>query len=902
MESHSELVVSGHVKMLPPPPGTFKEREELIKHARDFGAGQGYVVTIKKSKRDSRVILGCDRGGVYRNRRKDDEIKRKRKSSSKLINCPFEALGRKTDLGWILSIKNGDHNHEPLRDMSEHPYSRRFTEEEVRQIKVMTDAGVKPRQVLKALQQTNPELHSTPRHLYNLKAKIRQGKFTEESIKPSWIPNRSVLASCGEYIKRNNKPLKVRNLIGGKFVESQGSAIIDVINPATLEVVSLVPLTTYEEFKDAVSAAKQAFPSWKNTPIVTRQRIMFKLQELIRRDIDKLAMNITIEQGKALKSARSDVLHGLEFVEHACGVATLQQGEFVPSASNGIDTCYSKVPLGVCAGICPFDFPATISLWMFPIAVACGNTFVLKTSEKNPGASMILGAIAKEAGLPNGVLNIIHGNDDTTNYICDDEDIKAVSFFGSATAGINVYTRAAARGKRVQSNIAGKNFAIVMPDASMEATINALVTSGFGGAGQCMAPSTAIFVGGSLLWEHELVERAKALKVSIGTDSSVDLGPVISKEIKDRISRLVDSSVNAGARLLLDGRNIVVQGYEHGHFVGPTILCDVTSNMECCKEEIFGPVLICMQAETLDDAIAIVNKSRSVNGVSLFTSLGYAARKVQNEIDCGLVGINVPVPIPHGPKASFAGDLNSCGKSGVQFYTQMKMVAQRWGDVPTLGASSGLQLSSDTDMNSRGLSSALRDSASQRMSPSTSPTSESNNSPGRRALTQATATSERDPPSERIYMPMTSQNNNSNTDNSSANPSASERIYMTPASNHAFQRTECTYFSPSERIFMERHGSSSQRAAFQPPSERVYMPPAPAASSASQGADGTPSTSENMYISPIMPRSSGIASSERLYMPQATSQRMYNQNNQVLPMDDYPGQGPSSNLPSSQRI
>ncbi|GKV25071.1 hypothetical protein SLEP1_g34567 [Rubroshorea leprosula] len=1034
MESQSQLVVSGQNRMLPPPPATFQDREDLIKHARDFGASQGYVVTIKKSRKDRRVILGCDRGGVYRNRRKIDETKRKRKASSRLINCPFEAIGKKEDDVWLLTIKNGDHNHEPLKDMSEHPYSRRFTEEEVRQIKLMTEAGVKPRQVLKTLKQSNPELQSTPRHLYNLKAKIRQGNLTEKSFKSSWIPNRSVLVNSGESLRQNNQPLKVPNFIGGRFVESQGSAIIEVINPATQEVVSQVPLTTYEEFKDAVDAAKQALPSWKNTPIVTRQRIMFKLQEFIRRDIDKLAMNITIEQGKALKSARGDVLHGLEVVEHACGMATLQMGEFVPNASNGIDTYCIREPVGVCAGICSFNFPATIPLWMFPIAVACGNTFVLKTCEKNPGASMILGALAKEAGLPDGVLNIVHGTSDIINYICDDEDIKAVSFFGSTMAGMHVHARAAARGKQVQSNVAGKNHAIVMPDASMEATLNALVAAGFGAVGQrCMASITAIFVGGSIPWE-ELVERAKALKINVGTDASADIGPVISKEAKDHISRLVQSSVDAGARLLLDGRNVVVPGYENGNFIGPTILCDVTLNMECYKDDIFGPVLICMQVESLEEAIAIVNKTKSLNGASIFTSSGYAARKFQNEIDAGLVGINVPVPIPmpfssNGPKASFAGDLNFCGKSGVQFYTQIKMVAQQWGDLPTLGVSSGLQPSSETDMTSRGVSSALRpsserDSPSQRTSPAMSPASE-NDLSGCGALTLVPSTSERDPPNpggsslpltadadlpsrntsdidlsnkdnslatthpsermympqpsqwketpsltsqrtepiapppERIYMPMISQKNSNaaptvqRTDNSlglthervfmatshkndsmvpvshrnngiaqtshSAAHPASERIYMMTTSNlsdgvgHTFQRTEDTFFPTSERIYMaavphrnDHIGSTSQRAdvTLQPPSERVYIPPAPQRAdniaSPSHRADAVPPTSESMYLSPIIQRNPGVPPSERLYMP-ATSQRMYNQN-QVMSMDDYSGQGPSINVPASQRI
>nr|XP_048335087.1 uncharacterized protein LOC107425045 isoform X2 [Ziziphus jujuba var. spinosa] len=879
METQSRKELTEQNEMLPPQPGTFQDREDLIKYVRDFGANQGYVVTIKKSRKDRRVILGCDRGGVYRNRRKIDESKRKRKASSRLINCPFEAIGKKEDDMWVLTIKNGDHNHEALRDMSEHPYSRRFTEEEVRQIKLMTEAGVKPRQVLKALKQSNPELQSTPRHLYNLKAKIRQGNLSEKSFK-SWRPNRSVpvntsTAPSGGTLKQNNQPLKVPNFIGGKFVDSQGCSIIDVINPATQEVVSQVPISTYEEFKAAVSSAKQAFPSWKNTPITIRQRIMFKLQELIRRDIDKLAMSITIEQGKTLKGAQGDVLRGLEVVEHACGMATLQMGEFVPNASNGIDTYCIREPLGVCAGICPFNFPAMIPLWMFPIAVTCGNTFVLKPCEKNPGASMILAALAMEAGLPDGVLNIVHGAHDIVNYICDDDDVKAISFVGSNAAGMHIYARAASRGKRVQSSIGGKNHAIVMPDASMDATLNALVAAGFGAAGQhCMALSTAIFVGASMPWEVELAERTKALKVNVGTDPDADLGPVITKEAMDRICRLIQNSVESGARLLLDGRKVVVPGYENGNFIGPTILCDVTINMDCYKEEIFGPVLLCMQADSLDEAIMIVNRNRYGNGASIFTTSGVAARKFQNEVEAGLVGINVPVPVPlpfssfNGSKASFAGDLNFCGKAGVQFYTQIKTVAQQWKDLPSLLVPLSMPPSSNKDVTGRGMSSALpstseRDSPSQRVSQAMHSSSESDSpasdsdvpNPG---LSSMSPTTDRDLPSHGmpLVIPGTSDRDLSNGDMSLAmppsterdlpghrvsitSPQMSERLYMPQTSRWnetpqpTSQRTE-TITSSSERIHVpttsQRNGNAaglaSQRtdSAMSLSSERIYMP------------------------------------------------------------------------------
>ncbi|EOX98632.1 hypothetical protein QUC31_015067 [Theobroma cacao] len=498
----------------------------------------------------------------------------------------------------------------------------------------------------------------------------------------------------------HRNPPRVPNLIGGAFVDSKSTATIDVLNPATQQVVSQVPLTTNEEFKAALAAAKQAFPSWRNTPVTTRQRIMFKLQELIRRDMDKLAKNITTEQGKTLKDAHGDVFRGLEVVEHSCGMATLQMGEYVPNVSSGIDTYSVREPLGVCAGICAFNFPAMIPLWMFPIAVTCGNTFILKPSEKDPGASIILAELAMEAGLPHGVLNIVHGTNDIVNAICDDDDIKAISFVGSNTAGMHIYGRASAKGKRVQSNMGAKNHGIVMPDANKDATLNALVAAGFGAAGQrCMALSTIVFVGDSESWENELIERAKALKVNAGTEPDADLGPVISKQAKERICRLIQSGVESGAKLLVDGRNIVVPGYEQGNFIGPTILSGVTADMECYKEEIFGPVLICMKADSLEEAINIVNRNKYGNGASVFTTSGAAARKFQTEIEAGQVGINVPIPVPlpffsfTGSKASFAGDLNFNGKAGVNFYTQIKTVTQQWKDLPS---GSGVSLAMPT--------------------------------------------------------------------------------------------------------------------------------------------------------------------------------------------------------------
>ncbi|KAB2042673.1 hypothetical protein ES319_D02G232000v1 [Gossypium barbadense] len=531
------------------------------------------------------------------------------------------------------------------------------------------------------------------------------------ALRPQVLASASPRFSTATESSFNHRnPSRVPNLIGGAFVDSKSTSTIDVINPATQEVVSQIPLTTNEEFKAAVAAAKQAFPSWRNTPITTRQRIMFKLQELIRRDMDKLAKNITTEQGKTLKDAHGDVFRGLEVVEHSCGMATLQMGEYVPNVASGIDTYSVREPLGVCAGICPFNFPAMIPLWMFPVAVTCGNTFVLKPSEKDPGASIMLAELAIEAGLPPGVLNIVHGTNDIVNAICDDDDIRAISFVGSNTAGMHIYGRASAKGKRVQFTICyflilrfglsnlliiqyggQKSYhGIVMPDANKDATLNALLAAGFGAAGQrCMALSTIVFVGDSESWLNDLVERAKGLKVNAGIEPNADLGPVISKQAKERICRLVQSGVERGAKLLLDGRNVVVPGYEQGNFIGPTILTGVTADMECYKEEIFGPVLVCMKADSLEDALNIVNRNKYGNGASIFTTSGAVARKFQTEVEAGQVGINIPIPVPlpffsfTGNKASFAGDLNFYGKAGVNFFTQIKTVTQQWKDLPS---------------------------------------------------------------------------------------------------------------------------------------------------------------------------------------------------------------------------
>lgn len=473
--------------------------------------------------------------------------------------------------------------------------------------------------------------------------------------------------------------------IDGKPVESKASEWVPLHNPATNEVITRVPVSTKAEMEGAVESCKAAFGKWSQTSILQRQQCMFKLAELIRRDQKKLAAKITEEQGKTLPDAEGDVLRGLQVVEHACSVTSLLLGETMPSISKDMDTFSHRVPLGVTAGITPFNFPAMIPLWMFPLALVCGNTMLLKPSERDPGACMMLVEMAKAAGIPDGAVNVIHGTHESVRFICDHPDIKAISFVGSDQAGQFIYERGSKSGKRVQSNMGAKNHGVVMPDANKESTLNQLVAAAFGAAGQrCMALSTAVFVGKSKEWLPELVKRSQKLKVGPGWEPGVDLGPVISPSAKQKIYDLVESGVKEGAKILLDGRKVVVKGYEKGNFVGPTIISDVKSSMKCYKEEIFGPVLCVMTVDTMDDAVELINRNPYGNGTAIFTTNGATARKFTERIDVGQIGINVPIPVPlpmfsfTGSRGSFRGDTNFYGKAGVNFFTQLKTVTQLW--------------------------------------------------------------------------------------------------------------------------------------------------------------------------------------------------------------------------------
>jgi len=479
----------------------------------------------------------------------------------------------------------------------------------------------------------------------------------------------------------------VKLLIDGEWVHSQSSEWHDIVNPATQQVLAKVPFATASEVDAAIAAAQRAFQTWKLTPIGARMRIMLKLQALIREHSKRIAAVLSAEQGKTLADAEGDIFRGLEVVEHACSIGTLQMGEFAENVAGGVDTYTLRQPIGVCAGITPFNFPAMIPLWMFPMAIACGNTFVLKPSEQDPLSTMLLVELAVEAGVPAGVLNVVHGGKEVVDALCTHKDIKAVSFVGSTAVGTHVYDLAGRHGKRVQSMMGAKNHAVVLPDANREQTLNALVGAGFGAAGQrCMATSVVVMVGAAKQWLPDLKALAQKLKVNAGSEPGTDVGPVISKRAKARILELIESGVQAGAKLELDGRDISVPGYEQGNFVGPTLFSGVTTDMRIYTEEIFGPVLVVLEVDTLDEAIAVVNANPFGNGTGLFTQSGAAARKFQSEIDVGQVGINIPIPVPvpffsfTGSRGSKLGDLGPYGKQVVQFYTQTKTVTARWFD------------------------------------------------------------------------------------------------------------------------------------------------------------------------------------------------------------------------------
>lgn len=473
--------------------------------------------------------------------------------------------------------------------------------------------------------------------------------------------------------------------IDGKPVRSESSEWRDVVNPATQEVVSRVPFATEAEVERAIASAKQAFSEWRKVPLVQRMRIMLKFQALVREHIEELAALITEEHGKTLPDAEGEVGRGLEVIEHACSITSLQLGEIAENAAGGVNVYSLNQPLGVGAGITAFNFPVMLPCFMFPLAIATGNTFILKPSEQDPSSTMRLVELAHEAGIPGGVLNVVHGGPDVANMICDHPDIKALSFIGSTHVGTHIYNRAGAAGKRVQSMMGAKNHCVIMPDANRSQAINNMIGSAFGAAGQrCMANSVLVLVGKAGEWLPEIIEKSKNLKVGPGIQRDADLGPLVSPQALKRVVSLIDKGEKEGATLALDGRGCTVEGYPEGNFVGPTIFTKVKPEMTIYREEIFGPVLCVVEVDTLDEAIEFINRNPNGNGTSIFTGSGWAARRFENDIAVGQVGINVPIPVPvaffsfTGSRGSKLGDLGPNGKQAIQFWTQTKTVTARW--------------------------------------------------------------------------------------------------------------------------------------------------------------------------------------------------------------------------------
>ncbi|MBB1138084.1 CoA-acylating methylmalonate-semialdehyde dehydrogenase [Myroides sp. WP-1] len=484
---------------------------------------------------------------------------------------------------------------------------------------------------------------------------------------------------------------KIKLFVNGAFTESKTTAYLPVENPATQDILAEVPLTQIEEIDEAIALAGEAFKTWKEVATPERARLFLKYQHLLKEHQQEIAEILATENGKTLADAMGDVWRGIEVVEHACSIPTLMMGETVENVARAVDTYSYIQPLGVCAGITPFNFPAMIPLWMFPMAIACGNTFILKPSEQAPMTAMKLAELFQQAGFPKGVLNVVHGSKDQVNHILNHEDIRAISFVGSVPVAEHVYRTGTHNLKRVQAFGGAKNHMVVMPDANKQQVINNLVGASCGAAGQrCMAISVAVLVGEAQNWVNEIKEALSTIKPGVWSDDAAAYGPLINKQAKEKVLRLIKSGYDQGAEVLLDGSDCVVPGYEKGYFVGPTLFNKVTTDMDIYKEEIFGPALLLVTADTLDEAIQIINNNPYGNGTSIFTNSGAAARKFQHEIQVGQIGVNLPIPVPlpffsfTGWRKSFFGDLHSYGKQGVRFYTETKTITARWfeEDVP----------------------------------------------------------------------------------------------------------------------------------------------------------------------------------------------------------------------------
>ncbi len=478
----------------------------------------------------------------------------------------------------------------------------------------------------------------------------------------------------------------IQHWIAGAATAGSSDRRAAVWNPATGEQQAEVVLANRADVDAAVAAARDAFEDWSQASLSARTKVLFAFRELVNNNVDRLADAITDEHGKVLSDARGEVQRGLEVVEFACGIPQLLKGDFSAQVSTGVDLYSFREPLGVCAGITPFNFPAMVPMWMFPVAIACGNTFVLKPSERDPSASLVIAELWAEAGLPAGVFNVLHGDKDAVDGLLEHPDVAAVSFVGSTPIAKYIHGRASEQGKRVQALGGAKNHAVVLPDADLDYASEHLVAAAFGSAGErCMAISTAVTFGGIA---DELVDRvsekARAVKVGSGRDAASEMGPVVTAQARDRILGLIDSGEKQGARISVDGRDLSVPGHERGFFVGPTVIDEVTTDMDVYREEIFGPVLSVVRTDNVDAAIDLINANQYGNGTAIFTSSGEAARRFQRGVRVGMIGVNVPVPVPMayysfgGWKDSLFGEHHIHGPEGVSFYTRAKVVTSRW--------------------------------------------------------------------------------------------------------------------------------------------------------------------------------------------------------------------------------
>jgi malonate-semialdehyde dehydrogenase (acetylating) / methylmalonate-semialdehyde dehydrogenase len=482
---------------------------------------------------------------------------------------------------------------------------------------------------------------------------------------------------------------RISHWIGGKLVAGESGRKGPVFNPALGVQTGEVDFASTEEVGAAVAAAKEAFPAWRAVSLSRRQEVMFRIRQLVHDRLDEIAKILTDEHGKVFTDAKGEVQRGLEVIEHACGIPTLLRGNFSEQASTGIDVYSIRQPLGIAAGITPFNFPAMVPMWMWAPALACGNTFVLKPSEKDPSASLYVAELLKEAGVPDGVFNVIHGDKVAVDAILEHPDIASVSFVGSTPIAKYIYTTGSANGKRVQALGGAKNHMVVLPDADIEMAADAAVSAGYGSAGErCMAISAVVAVGdaaGPLV--AAIKQRLPDVKVGPGTDPESEMGPLITREHRDKVASYIDSGREQGATVVADGRETSPDG--DGFFLGVSLLDNVTPEMDAYKDEIFGPVLSVVRAETYDDAVRMVNENPYGNGVAIFTRDGGAARQFQFEAEAGMVGINVPIPVPvayysfGGWKSSLFGDAHIYGPEGINFYTRGKVVTSRWPDPAT---------------------------------------------------------------------------------------------------------------------------------------------------------------------------------------------------------------------------